>query len=184
MEGRLKILGKLRRLGHSVNTIVGNATVVLFVVMTLIVWAQIFFRFILGDGIVWAEEIAKYMMVWMALLGASVVYAEQGHISIDFFIANSGRVRWIKMVHTLLATVLFIVLIVCGIKYAQLGQRLISPASGIRKFWPYLAIPAGGVFLLFQSGMRFIDLFTAAGDNDPEAPAGDSPSTERRGTQQ
>jgi TRAP-type C4-dicarboxylate transport system permease small subunit len=148
--------------------------------MTLIVWAQIFFRFIMGDGIVWAEEIAKYMMVWMALLGASVVYYEQGHISIDFFIANKGKIRWIKLFHTLVGAFLFVVLIICGIKYAQLGQRLISPASGIRKFWPYLAIPTGGFFLLFQSGVRFISLLTNKEEGRPAASAPDSHLVERK----
>jgi len=177
----VEILGKLRRLGRGINAIVANATVLLFIVMTLIVWAQIFFRFILGDGIVWAEEIAKYMMVWMALLGAAVVYYEQGHISIDFFIANNRKVRWFKLFHTLLAAFLFTVLIVCGIKYAHLGQRLISPASGIRKFWPYLAIPVGGFFLLFQSIIRFVDLLTDGAGNDVAANVPDLRSTEGKG---
>lgn len=179
----MKIVEKIGRFGDWVNTIVGNITVLLFVVMTLIVWAQIFFRFIMGDGIVWAEEIAKYMMVWMALLGAAVVYYEQGHISIDFFIADSGKIRWIKVFHTLVGTLLFIVLIVCGIKYAQLGQRLISPASGIRKFWPYLAIPVGGFFLLLQSGIRFIDLLANEENRDPDAAVGDHRSFERKENQ-
>jgi TRAP-type C4-dicarboxylate transport system permease small subunit len=179
----VKIVEKIGRFGDWVNTIVGNITVLLFVVMTLIVWAQIFFRFIMGDGIVWAEEIAKYMMVWMALLGAGVVYHEQGHISIDFFIANNGKIRWIKVFHTLVGALLFIILIVCGIKYAQLGQRLISPASGIRKFWPYLAIPVGGFFLLLQSSIRFIDLLANRENRDPDTTAYDHNSIERKGNQ-
>jgi TRAP-type C4-dicarboxylate transport system permease small subunit len=64
----MNFLRTVERTSAMVNKIAINSTVVLFTIMTLIVWVQIFFRFILGGGIVWSEEIAKFMMVWMALL--------------------------------------------------------------------------------------------------------------------
>ena len=142
----------------AVNKLAGRISILFFIGMTLIVWAQIFFRFILGDGIVWAEEIAKFMMVWMALMGAAVVFFEKGHIAINFFISNRASLRYIKMFHALLSAVLFALLIYYGINYAKFGLRSISPASGITRFWPYLAIPVGGGFLLFQSIVQFLHL--------------------------
>ena len=38
------------------------------------------------------------------------------------------------------------------------GKRFISPASGLRRFWPYLAVPVGGIFLLFYSLVHFLKL--------------------------
>lgn len=152
----------LRRILERMSSVANNAaarmSIFLFLVMTLIVWAQIFYRFILGGGIVWAEEVAKFLMVWMALLGAAVLYYEGGHIAINFLIARRPGLRYIQMFHALLASALFALLIYYGINYATFGLRLISPASGIKKFWPYLAIPVGGGFLFFQSMIRFIQL--------------------------
>ena len=54
--------------------------------------------------------------------------------------------------------VLFILLIYYGIDYAVFGLKSISPASGIRRFWPYLSIPVGGGFLLIQAFARLIHL--------------------------
>jgi TRAP-type C4-dicarboxylate transport system permease small subunit len=141
-----------------VNKIASNATVVLFAIMTLIVWAQIFYRFILGGGFAWSEEIAKYLMVWMALLGSSVLFREGGHIAINYFISKFSFLRYILMFHAILSAVLFVLLIYYGIDYAAFGLKSISPASGIRKFWPYLSIPVGGGFLLIQAFARFIHL--------------------------
>jgi C4-dicarboxylate transporter DctQ subunit len=140
------------------NKIAINATVVLFTIMTLIVWVQIFFRFILGGGIAWSEEIAKYMMVWMALLGSSVLFREGGHIAINYFISKFSFLRYILMFHAILSAVLFVLLIYYGIDYAAFGFKSISPASGIRRFWPYLSIPVGGGFLLIQAFTRFLHL--------------------------
>jgi len=146
------------RTGAVAKKIASHATVLLFIIMTLIVWAQIFFRFVLGGGIVWSEEIAKFLMVWMALLGSSVLFAEGGHIAINFFISKIRFLRYILMSHAILSAVLFILLIYHGIDYAVFGYKSIATASGIRKFWPYLAIPVGGGFLLIQAFARFIHL--------------------------
>ena len=166
MKERLKIMHKIRKIVAGINAIAANFSITLFVIMTFIVWAQIFFRFILGDGIVWAEEIAKYMMVWMALIGASVVYYEKGHIAIESFISNNKWIRWIRMIHTVMAAVLFIVLLFYGIKYAQFGQRFISPASGIRRFWPYLSIPVGSGFMIIHCIHQFTELLIGEGKTE------------------
>jgi TRAP-type C4-dicarboxylate transport system permease small subunit len=154
----MNFIGTVERMSAVANKIASNATVVFFTIMTLIVWVQIFFRFILGGGIAWSEEIAKYLMVWMALLGSSVLFREGGHIAINYFISKYSFLRYILMFHAILSAVLFVLLIYYGIDYAAFGFRSISPASGIRKFWPYLAIPVGAFFLLIQDFARFIHL--------------------------
>jgi TRAP-type C4-dicarboxylate transport system permease small subunit len=62
------------------------------------------------------------------------------------------------MFHAILSAVLFVLLIYYGIDYATFGLKSISPASGIRRFWPYLSIPVGGGFLLIQAFARFVHL--------------------------
>jgi TRAP-type C4-dicarboxylate transport system permease small subunit len=154
----MSILLTVERMSAVADKTASYATIVFFTIMTLIVWVQIFFRFILGGGISWSEEIAKYLMVWMALLGASVLFREGGHIAINYFISKLSFLRYILMFHAMLSAVLFILLIYYGIDYASFGFKCISPASGIRKFWPYLAIPVGGGFLLIQAFARFMHL--------------------------
>ena len=154
----MNFLRTVERMSAVVNKIASNATVVLFTIMTLIVWAQIFFRFILGGGIAWSEEIAKFLMVWMALLGSSVLFHEGGHIAINYFISKFTFLRYILMFHALLSATLFVLLIYYGIDYAAFGFKCVSPASGVRRFWPYLSIPVGGGFLLIQAFVRFIHL--------------------------
>jgi TRAP-type transport system small permease protein len=141
-----------------INKFAIHISVLLFVVMTLIIWVQVFYRFILGGGIAWSEEIAKYLMVWMALLGSSVLLREGKHIAINYFISKSSFLRYILIFHAILAALLFILLIYYGINYAVFGYKLISPASGIRRFWPYMSIPVGGGFLLIQTFARLVHL--------------------------
>ena len=91
--GSMNFLRYVERISALVNKVATNATVVFFTIMTLIVWIQIFFRFILGGGIVWSEEIAKFLMVWMALLGSSILFREGSHIAINYFISKFFWIR-------------------------------------------------------------------------------------------
>ena len=156
-------------MGGWAQSLLEKISFILFLAMTVIVWAQIFYRFILGDGIIWAEEISKYMMVWMAMLGAAVVYYEHGHIAINFFIKKIQHNRGLRVLHILLAAALFVFLLIYGLDYAEFGNRFISPASGIRRFWPYLAIPAGSICLLFFCLIHFIGIFTGGSRSEDDS---------------
>ena len=145
-------------ISNKLNALLEKIAFIFFVVMTVIVWTQIFYRYVLGDGIIWAEEISKYLMVWMALLAAAIVYHDKGHISMQFFADRISAQRLLAGFQILAGSVLFIALIYFGFKYAEFGKRFISPASGLRRFWPYLAIPVGGIFLFFFSIVHFLKL--------------------------
>ena len=177
----MKFVELLGAIGKKLNTVLEKVAFVFFVAMTLIVWAQIFYRYVLGDGIIWAEEISKYLMVWMALLAAAIVYHDKGHISMQFFADRIQAQRLLAAFQILAGSVLFVALIVFGFEYAQFGKRFISPASGLQRFWPYLAIPIGGIFLFFYSIIHFVELLYSSND----AKEGDVfPETERTGTEE
>ena len=145
-------------ISNKLNALLEKIGFIFFVAMTLIVWAQIFYRYVLGDGIIWAEEISKYLMVWMALIAAAIVYHDKGHISMQFFANRIPAQRLLSAFQVLAGSILFAALIIFGFEYAEFGKRFISPASGLRRFWPYLAIPVGGIFLLFYSIVHFLKL--------------------------
>lgn len=156
----MRILNGIESLGRTVNSILEKICLIMLVGMTCIIWLQVFYRYFLRVGLPWAEEVSKYLMVWMALLGAAIVLYEQSHVSIDFFIEKLGIIRPLKILHLLLGIAFFVLMIIYGFDYAFFGMRLISPATGIRRFWPYLAIPVGGIFLFLQSIILLIRLVT------------------------
>lgn len=77
-----------RPLGR-VNQWVGKAAVMLaaalLAAMVVMVIAQVFFRYVLNDSLGWTEELAKYLMVWVACLVAPWAYRENLNVSIQMF---------------------------------------------------------------------------------------------------
>jgi len=66
----------------------------LLVTMTLLVFAEVFMRFVLNTGFLWMEELTLHLSAWMVLFGASYGVRVGAHIGVDAFINHlSDHIR-------------------------------------------------------------------------------------------
>lgn len=59
--------------------------VALISIMSALIIAQIFMRFVVGSSITWSEELARYLFIWMTWIGASYGIKKQAHIRVSTF---------------------------------------------------------------------------------------------------
>lgn len=57
--------------------------VLLFVMMTLTCAAQVVWRYVFGDPLIWSEELARYLFIWISYLSAWVAWKHRAHIALD-----------------------------------------------------------------------------------------------------
>src|SRR5262245_26766549 len=55
-----------------------------FWVLALVVFHQVFTRYVLNDAAGWTEEIARYLLVAVTFLGAALAVRRNSHIRVDF----------------------------------------------------------------------------------------------------
>lgn len=116
-----------------------------FVVMTLSAFAQVVNRNLVGAGISWFEELARYCMVYMALLGTEIGLRDGTQIAVTAVIDRiKGAPRDIivifgKIVVVLFSAVCFWTSLALIEKQIQFGQ--LSPGLRIPMFVPYAALP-------------------------------------------
>src|SRR5690625_7251049 len=67
------------------------ATAILFAIMVLAVVGQVFTREVTKNPAGWTRELARYVFVWTSLMGATLVFAERGHIAASFVVARPAR---------------------------------------------------------------------------------------------
>ena len=115
--------------------------------MSLIVIVQVFSRYVFNFSFVWAEELVRYLMIWMVMLGSALVQSKNEHIRIDFFPMLAGaRGRRVMEVFFRLATLIFLVIIVYkGFKVSYFNRLFESSGLRISMLWPTLAIPLGAI---------------------------------------
>jgi len=121
--------------------------------MTLVVLLGVLFRYILKAPLPWAEELARYLMVWGASLGASVAYRKGTHIAItilaDRLHGLGGRI--IKSITQIIVLIFMAIVTFEGFILVLELSGQTSPAMEIPMAWPYLAIPVGCLLILFEA---------------------------------
>jgi TRAP-type transport system small permease protein len=135
-------------------------------VVSAVVMVEVILRYTMGETLVITEELSRYLMVWIAFLGAVLLMRERGHIAAEGlggWFGPLGR-RVIAVVADLLSLVFLLTLTWAGLQTlpGQLDQYLTT--INIPIFWFYLAIPVGSGLMAFVIVARLL------GFDDPAPP--------------
>lgn len=148
-------------------------TKMLELVVVLIVAALVFdvlwgvcTRFILGEPSRWTQEVAEFLLIWVAMLGAAVAFSRNEHLGVDYFVKKLD-----KDAQFLLAVIAqgLIIAFTCSamifggyvLVSRTLGFGQVTPALGIQMGYVYLAVPVSGVFIVVFCVERIFELYAA-----------------------
>lgn len=73
---------------------------------------NVFFRYVLNSGLVWADEVPGFLLVWIAFLGAYLAARDDGHIAFDMLVDAfpRGLRRVVRALGDLAVTGFFVLL--------------------------------------------------------------------------
>lgn len=132
-----------------------------FSTLTLDVLWGVFSRYALSAQSRWTEELAIYLLMWVSLLGASLAYADKGHLGVDYFVLKlDDSAQALARIVTELMVVFFAVFVLLyggsQLVIHTLESQQTSPALGLPMGYVYLAAPISGLFfLLFSAEQLF-----------------------------
>ena len=127
--------------------------ILLVAAITVIVALGVFFRFVLNNSLPWTEEVAKFVMVWLAFIGAPVVLKEGGHIAIDFIPSRLPSLvgHAALMLIQVIVMVVLAVLVFQGWALAWNALPQIATTVDVSLFYIFLAVPIGSAMMLTVS---------------------------------
>jgi TRAP-type C4-dicarboxylate transport system permease small subunit len=142
----------LSRISYYANKSTEWSCLVLIVAMTVVTFAQVFFRFVVVHSLPWSEEFSRYALVWASFLGASIALKRGLHIGVGAFVAKlpKEKRRLIYLITLVMITFFLIVVIVKGVQMASFNMKQSSPAMRIPMGFPYLAIPVGSLVMVIH----------------------------------
>ena len=121
-------------------------------VMIIVVIFGVANRFLFKLSISWTEEIARFLMVWICMLGSTIAIKNGSHVAVTYFISKfSIKVRKkIAILNHIFVIIFLLIPSMYGIKLclSQMGQ--LSPALRISMFWPFVSVPAGCVIMILH----------------------------------
>ena len=124
----------------------------LFIAIFLILIAQIVFRQLFNSPLIWSEELALLLYVWVGILGVSIGVKYEQHVLIDF-IYNKLQFKAKKIVFTLIQFIVLIsilTLILIGIKLFSRKMIFELTALKISAGWMYAALPSISTLMLYR----------------------------------
>ena len=125
------------------------ALITIVVVMTGIVLLQVLYRYVFAQPLHWSEELARYLFVWLSILGATLALQKKGHFGLDIFyqmLPKKGRRFGQFFIYLLLGIVIWVIFFQ-GIILVQKTVLQESPAMGISMSWVYASLPVGGALM-------------------------------------
>jgi TRAP-type C4-dicarboxylate transport system permease small subunit len=134
--------------------------ITLVAVMTLIVFLQVVYRYVLVQPLYWSEELARYLFIWLSILGATLALQKRGHFGLDFFyrMLPDQKRQFLQILIGLFVGGVVLVILIQGIKLVQATVLQQSPAMGISMGWAYACLPVGaGLMVIHLVAIFFKD---------------------------
>ncbi len=157
----------MESLSRRINSLLEHVISGMGLAMALIVVLQVFFRYILNQSLMWSEEVARYLLVWLTFLGATVAYYRGVNPGVEVLYRRlPGMAQWFCQLITILLSLVFSsLMVVYGYKFAYFVRLQISPALQIPKWLPHTIIPLAGLVMCIHSLTFLLRLFR---DNQEE----------------
>ena len=168
----------MNRFIKALDRILETALITLAAVMVITVSWQVISRYGLRTPSSLTEEIARFQLIWMGLLGAAYTFRKRMHVGIDIMVARlKGPSRKIIETISLSACILFAlsILMMGGIELMRVTHELnqTAAATGWRMSFIYSIIPLSGLLWVIYGVYFLINLWSSDGsDDDPDPVTG------------
>jgi C4-dicarboxylate transporter DctQ subunit len=128
-------------------------------VMVVVVFLQVIFRFVIRSSLPWSEELARYIMVWITFLGASIGVKRKSHIGVEAVVTLlPERLRsWAAVFVHAVSCIFFAYMVIYGRAILRVVGFQLSPAMEISMAIPYSAVFAGGVLMFLHAFFQMFE---------------------------
>ncbi|HEY8418497.1 MAG TPA: TRAP transporter small permease [Limnochordales bacterium] len=151
------LLRWISKLSDGLDRLARGVAAVLVAGMSVILIAQVFFRYVLQNSLPWSEEIARYLFVWASMLGAGIALRLRFHPGLTLLVDRLPG-RWRALVGVLANGLVLVLLLVVareGFLIARMNAWQRSPAVGIPMTYPYAAVWVGALVMAVHA-LRFL----------------------------
>lgn len=111
--------------------------------MSIVIFLQVLFRYVIKYSLPWSEELARYLFVWLSLMGAAAGVKKNAHFGVDMVVKKlKPRSQHIlKIVGSWFILCFLGVVLFEGFQLTIRNWTQYSPAMRIPMSFPYAAIP-------------------------------------------
>lgn len=142
----------LKRVDSSIRKVESYFIAFAIIFITVITFINVSMRYLANTSWTWAEELTRYIMVWMTFIGASLCVRDNVHVTMDVLMEKGPK--WLKkplLYFTYAGSA--IISLYLGYLGWKLTMKILptGQVSSAMEFLPiwfvYLCVPIGGVLM-------------------------------------
>jgi TRAP-type C4-dicarboxylate transport system permease small subunit len=138
----------------------------LLVAMVAVVTGGVFYRYVLNSALVWYDEFASYLLVWLTFYGAVLATQRDLHIDFDEVVRRLEPVsrRVVETVSDLCVLAFHLILLAYGtVLVRSMGAETAISVPGVTMSWVYSVLPISGALMLAFSLVRMVRRWRGGG---------------------
>ena len=119
-------------------------------------------RYLLHDPLVWSDELASILFLWLAMLGALIAFQRDEHMRMTAMVGKlEPRMRAFLDVVSAVAAIAFLAFVIQpACEFAQDEMFVTTPAMGLANSWRAAALPVGLGLMLIIGILKMLSLGT------------------------
>ena len=132
----------------------------ILILLGLIVSAIIIWRYIIILPLPWADELARYLFIWLTFLGSSAAVGGNAHLGVNLLVKNApNSIRFILQITIVSLTLAFCcIILIWGISLTSQSMARMAPTLKIPMGYVYIALPVSAFIMIYYLSMEGISL--------------------------
>jgi tripartite ATP-independent transporter DctM subunit len=143
---------------RAIGRITEPVVALLVVAEVIILFSGVVARYLLNDPIVWTDELAAILFLWLAMLGSVVALRRNEHMRMTAIVGMvSPKARAFLDVFAVSASLAFLLLIIVpAYEFANEEAMITTPALDISNAWRAAALPTGFGLMILAGVLRLL----------------------------
>ena len=148
----LRLSRLLRRAHRCLVTLERAAAGGLVLTVFAVVLSQVLMRYVFSRPNPWSEEVSRFCLVWLSMIGAALAAEYKSHFRFDQTLSlfpRYWRARF-RLYASWAVAAVSVVLVVAGVALVEVTITERSPVLNFPMAWMYGAVPTSGMLMLLH----------------------------------
>lgn len=140
------------RINAAVINIMEKFLILIGSILTITVLVNVFMRYFFKSTIPWAEELSRFLFIWVTFVGIVIANSTSEHMRMDFIVQMlPGKAQdVVEAIAYVISILLLGMLVWGGIKYSITQWDWRSSALGVRHGLVYAIAPVSLFYMMLQ----------------------------------
>src|SRR5579872_7263455 len=146
------------RLEHAAGMLVEIPAALLVIAEIITLFAGVVSRYVMHQPLIWSDELASILFLWLAMLGSVVAFRRSEHMRMTAVVASARPAMraYLDVVATCAALAFLLLIVTPAYQYAYEESFITTPALQISNSWRAAALPIGIGLMVLLAVLRLM----------------------------